>query len=222
MALVMYVNDYDSTSTVGTATWNIWCNQALGGTSATTATSSSTWNQWASVSRDNGYVINTSTDSLGVFYFRQQAVWEQWAGVTIIQRQHPHQSAEEEAALRVVRGQQQAHWQKVAEEEKSLRIAAEARAEKLLLAHLSEPQRIQYTKERKFRLLTKSGTEYEVQKGWAGNVVLIKKGKAVERFCIHPKESVPEQDNMLAQKLLLEANEEEFLRIANKTRLRAA
>ena len=36
---------------------------------------------------------------------------------------------------------------------------------------------------------------------------------------IHPRERVPDSDTMLAQKLLLEADTERFLKIANVTNL---
>ena len=37
----------------------------------------------------------------------------------------------------------------------------------------------------------------------------------IKTLCAHPTVRVPDADNMLAQKLYLESNEEEFLRIAN-------
>jgi hypothetical protein len=42
------------------------------------------------------------------------------------------------------------------------------------------------------------------------------KGSIVGRYCIHPRD-VPAPDAMLAQKLWLENNEAEFLRVANFT-----
>ena len=43
-------------------------------------------------------------------------------------------------------------------------------------------------------------------------------GRPAEVYCIHPSEWVPHEDNMLAQKLMLEYDEESFLRIANRSR----
>jgi hypothetical protein len=50
-------------------------------------------------------------------------------------------------------------------------------------------------------------------------VYRIDRDKPVERLCIYASGDVPEEDSMIAQKLLLEANEAEFLRVANRTAL---
>jgi hypothetical protein len=58
---------------------------------------------------------------------------------------------------------------------------------------------------------------------YAGNVKLLgNDGLPVKRYCIHADSRLPYEDQMLAQKMLLEANEAEFLRVANMTQLRAA
>jgi hypothetical protein len=98
---------------------------------------------------------------------------------------------------------------------------ADQRAEALLKCFLSSSQRAQYEAERAFEVITcRSGVTrtYRLRKGWAGNVFLLDdKGRQVEKYCIHPDVAVPEADNLVAQKLLLESNEEEFLRVANRT-----
>jgi hypothetical protein len=64
---------------------------------------------------------------------------------------------------------------------------------------------------------------YRIEYGYAGNVKLLgNDGQPVKRYCIHADYRLPYEDQMLAQKMLLEANEPEFLRIANMTQLRAA
>jgi hypothetical protein len=94
--------------------------------------------------------------------------------------------------------------------------AAKARAEKLLTEHLTPAQREQLLAHGYFDVLV-SGKTYRINRGFAGNVHLLDGRKAVSRFCIHPSERVPDADAMLSQKLLLEANEAEFIRIANRT-----
>jgi hypothetical protein len=108
-----------------------------------------------------------------------------------------------------------------AEQTRILRDAADKRAERLLLQFLNPDQEVQYRKDRYFEVLSKDGTRrYRIRRGWAGNVTVIDlKGREVEKLCIHPDISVPQEDNLLAQKLLLEADEEEFRRTANITRL---
>ena len=98
--------------------------------------------------------------------------------------------------------------------------AANKRAEELLTFMLDEDQKKRYAADRCFEVVAGNTGErrrYLVKYGWAGNVEQIdENGRQVARFCIHPRNIVPVPDNMLAQKLMLESNEEEFLRIANR------
>lgn len=108
------------------------------------------------------------------------------------------------------------------EEQEQKRAGAQRRALDLLKQILTETQLAAFEKDECIPVDASSGKKYVIKKGRAGNVFSIKDGKLVEKYCIHPRDSeVPEADVMLAQKLILETNEEEFLRIANKTRLAA-
>jgi hypothetical protein len=65
----------------------------------------------------------------------------------------------------------------------------------------------------------KTGQVYRVRQGTIGNIDVMdmkKTGKVKHRLCAHPKSPVPVYDVMLAQALHLSANEEEFLKRANK------
>ncbi len=100
---------------------------------------------------------------------------------------------------------------------------ASRRAEALLFEHLTDEQIEEWKASKQFHVQTREGERvYRIKRGRAGNIVLVKDGdREAERlasFCIHeyhPDGSVPLEDNVLAQKLLLEADEDEFLRIAN-------
>jgi hypothetical protein len=94
---------------------------------------------------------------------------------------------------------------------------AEQRAERLLLDHLSERQRAEYRERRAFTVISADGERtYRIERGWSGNVKLIgPDGRECRRYCIHPRERVPTEDCMLAQKLLIENDEPAFLRVAN-------
>ena len=95
------------------------------------------------------------------------------------------------------------------------RIAAR-RARRLLMECLSPEQREDLERANRFRVHLPSGRVYEVAKGYAGNVYLLDvAGRRRTRFCIHGPSSLPDEDHMLAQKLLLETDEEEFCRVAN-------
>ncbi len=70
---------------------------------------------------------------------------------------------------------------------------------------------------------------YRIDYGYQGNVKLVgPDGQPIRSYCIHSRVNdedgrrLPNEDHMIAQKLLLEANESEFLRIANETIIRAS
>ncbi len=96
------------------------------------------------------------------------------------------------------------------------RIAAEAKAEELLLMCLNDLQKEVYLKHGYLEINTDKA-KYRIKKGWSKNIEKIGvDGKAEICYCIHPEILVPTADNMLAQKLMIQYNEEEFLRLANK------
>jgi hypothetical protein len=94
--------------------------------------------------------------------------------------------------------------------------AAEVKAEELLLMCLSDAQREQYLKVGYIEINTDTAN-YRIKKGWSKNIEKIAKdGKTECYYCIHPTIAVPEADNMLAQKLMLETDEANFLLKANR------
>jgi hypothetical protein len=90
---------------------------------------------------------------------------------------------------------------------------------KLLVTFLEDDQRASFEKEKYFIIHSRDGQRrYKVSHGRSGNVKLIDpKGKELASFCIHPGIACPDEDTMLAQKLMLETDEKAFLRIANHT-----
>lgn len=119
---------------------------------------------------------------------------------------------------------ERAHNAKIAEdlatrnkELERLRNEAEARAEKLLLENLDLQQRLDYEKSKSFVVHGRAGWRFRIRAGRMGNVDAIdKSGKVKHRLCAHPNVMLPNCDTMLAQKLLLEDNQDSFMRIANK------
>ncbi len=106
-----------------------------------------------------------------------------------------------------------------AQEREQRRKIADQRAEKLLVMTLDDKQRADFEKDRYFEVISqKSRKRYRITKGMAGNVyVYNEQNKCIERLCIHVYQDVPHYDNMLAQKLMLEADEDVFRRTANIT-----
>lgn len=93
--------------------------------------------------------------------------------------------------------------------------AAWVRAEALLRDNLTLEQRRRLDTHKEFFVQSELGRLYRIRMGDVGNVDLMYDGTVMQRYCIHPK-GVPVYDTMLAQKLMLEACEDEFLRVANK------
>lgn len=92
------------------------------------------------------------------------------------------------------------------------RKAAAERAEKLLETCLTSGQRESLRKNGWFVVYTKSGRGYQIRRGRARNVIEVNTKRT---YCCHPVDGVPDADTMLAQKLMLETQEDEFLRLAN-------
>jgi len=103
---------------------------------------------------------------------------------------------------------------------------AKSRAEGLLREHLSDRQKADLDEKKYFDVCAinfRAGTRryYRIKRGRAGNVFLLDgpHGREVVKYCCHPLEQVPDADTMLAQKMMIEFNEELFLKTANITNL---
>ena len=117
----------------------------------------------------------------------------------------------------LVAGRHERFWAAVVDYVRRVEEAlAAGRAEALLMDHLDKEQRNDLLLKHCFYLHV-GRKRYRVDRGRSGNVKLLNDaGSIVRKYCIHPVDaSVPVADVMLSQKLLLEANEEEFLKIAN-------
>jgi hypothetical protein len=94
-----------------------------------------------------------------------------------------------------------------------VRIAAR-KAEQLLLEHLTEAQRQEWQQNERFHF-TVGPHHYTIRRGRAGNITLLDRGRR-QRFCFHTTYDCPVADNVLAQKLFIESDEQAFLQLANR------
>lgn len=138
-------------------------------------------------------------------------------------RETPEQAADRAAKAELARQAAVIEAAKV----KVFTDTAKARARRLLFSMLSADQQKELEEKNHFHLTVHSRDGsmkvYRIEHGYAGNVKLLGvDGQPVKRYCIHADYRLPYEDQMLAQKLMLETNEPEFLRIANMTQLRAA
>ena len=203
-----------ATCIVTDCTGQVWRAWTASGTAATSSTAV-VWDYWC-----NGTAVTSpgETDTTGIVWLRwTTCTTSNTAPVEAIAPRPARPLSPEEAERR------QAEIERRLVEEEKRRKAAERRARKLLLQCLNLEQKLSYTRTQKFRVEAPSGRVYELRRGWAGNVdELGADGKPVNRLCIHPGQLIPAEDNLLAQKLMIETDEEAFRRKANFTRLREA
>jgi hypothetical protein len=104
------------------------------------------------------------------------------------------------------------------EEERTQRVNASDRARTFLLSHLTPQQKETFEKNNWFVVEGgRTKTKYRINCNTASiNIeVLNENNKKIHRLCAHPNR-VPLGDQLLAQKLMLENAEDDFLRVANR------
>ncbi len=181
-----------------TASATAWVNWNQYGT-WTTASALYAWVEW------NGIYTSASSSNQTII-----------AGQLLVNQITPEQLAaqQREFEARLARGI-------LAEKEATARrVQAVGRARALLDSLLSAPQRKTLQEQKFFDLevQARDGAKkvYRIRQGRSGNVDLLgADGKPIRRYCAHPDLFVPDEDTMLAQKLMLETAEEQFLRTAN-------
>jgi predicted DNA-binding protein (UPF0251 family) len=112
-------------------------------------------------------------------------------------------------------------YHRVQAEESEKRRIVSKKAKEIFLEHLTPFQREMVEKNGWFVIEGgKTGKRYKIKSGAvAGNVEELDGNKVVARYCCHLPHIYPHYDHNLAQKLMLEWDEEEFLRKAHKTNI---
>jgi hypothetical protein len=150
-------------------------------------------------------------------------VWNQSYNAPVL-RQAPGRPLTdiERQALNAQRAADDARWREQSRAVEAQETLARERAEKLLQSNLDARQRAELAANGFFELdvISKNGESrrYRIHRKWSHSIHQVdpSNGKRLKTLCIHPRETVPVADSMLAQKLMLESGmEEELLRIAN-------
>jgi hypothetical protein len=166
-----------------------------------TSSSQIVWQTWATTATDSTTITNV--------------VWDAWSGMSVYNTGYYTQAApltEEQIEANRVRAEAA---QAAAAERRVLEAAAKERARKLLLEALADDQQAELLKDGFFHVETRDGTRrYRLSPTGQPKRVRGEDGLAWA-YCIHPEYGYPQDDVVLAQKLMLEADEEAFLRIAN-------
>jgi len=199
-------------------TWPMWVSHQ---TTTAATSSNTTWACW-----------NGTTTTAATMTITADQTWDAWTSGTYIvvcdraiapAPLTPEQQAARERQLedgrRRAEEQNRIAAEYRAKEEKRL-AAAKAKAELLLLQHLTPEQEKAWNQERAFFVTSKSGRRFQIKEGYGGNLTEIgPDGKPIRGFCVHIPSTMPIADNMLTQKLALECNEEALLRVANSWEL---
>lgn len=180
-------------------------NIVVGGTGGTCAITSSAIN-WAAVST-NIWVSSTTTTT-----------WETYCNQAAVLHNRRNMTPEQEASERLRRQAEEARYR----EDQEARTKAINTAQELFMMHLTEEQRRQVRdkgwfiveggkSKKKFAIETRSCRVH-------GNIYeLNEEKKIVANYCFQLKDyNIPVGDVFLAQKLFLEHDEEETMKIANR------
>lgn len=114
----------------------------------------------------------------------------------------------------------QAERQRQIAEAEAARKEAQERALELLRAHCNEAQRESLERHSLIDVVGSRGRTYRLRMGRTHNVygMVLRLGQLIRvaEFCGHVEEAVPNADNILAQKLLIECDEDAFWRSSNR------
>lgn len=197
----------NSTASVSTdGTWVKWCCTTSASTTAS-VTAPTVWGNWCEGT--TSYSTTATTNDATWIIWTTNATGE----AENIQRSPPaYMGPPPETA--------EAKAERLALEKKAAEDHAQAieKAEKLLVEHLNDDQKETYRKKKRFTVTSCKGTKYLVGSGRVKE--LDGKNRPVRDLCIHLDWPIPPPDNLLAQKLMIETNEDSFRRIANHTEIR--
>lgn len=205
-------------------TWTNWVS-----TNATTSGSTSNvWYYWTDTTAATG------TGGMTV----QNTVWASWQNGTAATTVYPqryiaadpyaNETPEEKEVRLAAQAEREAKFRRTERRRRIRAEIAKLRAERLLHAVLTEEQSKAYEETRAFEVKvrdprSRSFRSFRINHGSAGNVTeLDENGRPTYKYCIHPREYVPDEDTMLAQLMMLQNDIEQFERIANRSRAYAS
>lgn len=206
---------------------------------ADTTACDSTWRSWTSAATSASTALYEFADAISSAASGVASAWTQWNDAltqTVRVREQRSDGTWTEWVAEERDLVDGAQWltftstrAALLNEEETLRIQSEVieretkkaealqRANDLLMMCLSGRQRSDWRKHSFFEVRSQSGKTFRITNGYSMNVhELDENGRAVRTHCIVPKGvEVPVPDQLLMQKLMLETNEAEFMRVAN-------
>lgn len=203
--------------------WVTWNNAYYTNTTPITTTYQ-TYGDWII----NPMVLGTWTTTATTSY-ADEVYWTGWNNTYRRQRQaeelHRQQmlgqveTDEQRAEREARRAEREAVRQAEAAKQAEQKLAADSRARELLLAWLDDQQKLDLAAHGWFEVISNNGRRWRIRTGdLVGNVDLMPEqgDTRLASYCAHPpgRDGLPFDDHHLAQKLVLEAEEERFLNVA--------
>jgi hypothetical protein len=196
--------------------------------------STGVWTSW----NTGWYQLSSSLTTMGTAAQTCAGVWENWNqsyGTMMITSNNmtvtnfqwgswndQWETVAETEAQRLRREQHAAEARQRAEDAQRVHAYETAKAERtareLLLAHLDAQQKRDALEHGWFEVLSDKGRRWRIRmNAISGNVDLMPEdGEArLASYCAHAREQMPASDHHLIQKLILEADEEQFTSVAN-------
>lgn len=211
-------SDYYSTDNAGTSVntiWNTWTQSTSSGTITGCDTNdAAVWACWY-----NGIQANSTASSITA-----DTTWFQWSDAYLYENEQeifnqarmnavPAREVPEEERLAIEARQEEARIEREAKAKE--KEEAKEKALKLLMDNLNQRQIEAFERDECIPVDAPSGNKYRIKKGRQVNIeALDADGNVTHKLCAHPDVNCPDYDTMLAQKLMLERCEEQFLGIA--------
>lgn len=172
------------------------------------------WSNWTSGTSTLDAWQTWTTATTSTLTVSASTTWQMWT-LNCTDSVEGQRQAQVQREYWAEQSRQAAERNKRAVEE---REAASRKALLLLLSILNAEQRKEYTERKQFHVRSKSGKRYQISRGYQHNIHEVDDtGLRLVNFCGHVGADVPIEDHMAAQALHLIHNEEEFLRIANRS-----
>lgn len=200
------------------ATWTSWNNAYItSGTSTTSCTSTATnyvWSNWI----DNATTaISTSSTTANIWYTWNSAILTVDSGTGSCDSTYMWKPKELTESEQLAVKEREEERKRLEIERLTKEKLKEETARELLREVLTEEQNDQFDEKGYFELTAlNSGNKYRINRGRTRNVQLLdKNNEPIRRLCFHPMDRVHDFDTMVAQKLMIETNEEQVKQVAN-------
>lgn len=188
--------------------WDSWND---GYTSTTASSRDYIWTYWSGTSSTSSTTYTSTTETWSNWI----AVYETTTGRLVRHVEPPPQQILTAEQIRA-QDERMAQYRREAAARQAERDKAIETARRLLMENLTPEQLEQFKRDQSFVVVGRNHRRFRIREGRSANVDVINPdGRISHRLCAHPQEQVPDFDTMLAQKLMLEHDDEHFMRLAN-------